>query len=88
MKPKGRNAFANLSMPAQSTGSPPLMVNRTRPRSTSDTSRAYLPIMLYAMFGAAVSVIPLSLSQRSQRNGDAVNAEVGASQTGDPLALR
>jgi len=34
------------------------------------------------MFGAAVSDIPLSLSQRSQRNGDAVNAEVGASQTG------
>jgi hypothetical protein len=45
-KPNGRNAFANRSRPAQSTGSPPLMANRTRPRSTSDTSRAYLPIML------------------------------------------
>ena len=28
------------------------------------------------MFGAAVSEAPLSLSQRSHRNGDAVNAEV------------
>ena len=45
-KPKGLNAFANRSIPAQSTGSPPLIVYRTRPRSTSDTSRAYLPIML------------------------------------------
>ena len=34
------------------------------------------------MFGAAVSDMPLSLSHRNQRNGDAVNAEVGASQTG------
>jgi len=38
------------------------------------------------MFGAAVSVAPLSLSQRNQRNGDAVNAAVEASQTGAPAS--
>ena len=38
------------------------------------------------MFGAAVSEAPLSLSQRSQRNGDAVNADVGASHIGAPVS--
>src|SRR5882757_6954018 len=38
------------------------------------------------MFGAAVIVAPLSLSHLSQRNGEAANAAVGASQSGDPVS--
>lgn len=71
-----------------STGSPPLRANRIAERSTSVSRREYLPIRPYAMFGAAVSVARLSVSQCTQLNGAEANAVVGACQVSVPPRRR